>query len=68
MDIQDINNRFTFHPATRESAALYEQIRGKAREYALWLNDVLPESREKSLAFTQLEDVVFWANASVARH
>lgn len=68
MDINDLNNRFTFHKATPESGALYEEIRNKAREYALWLNEVLPESREKSLAITHLEDVVYCANASVARH
>lgn len=68
MDSTELINRFTFHPATPESAALYEEIRGKALEYALWLNGVLPESREKSLALTHLEDVVYCANASVARH
>jgi hypothetical protein len=67
MDINDLNNRFTFHSANPVSAALYEEIRGKAREYALWLNSVLPEGRDKSLAITHLEEVVFWSNASVAR-
>lgn len=64
----DIKNRFTFHPATPEKAAVYEEIRGKALEYALWLDAALPESREKSLALTHLDSVVFNANASIARH
>jgi hypothetical protein len=68
MDIADVTNRFTFHASTPETAALYEEIRGKAREYALWLNSVLPEGRDKSLAITHLESVVYSANASVARN
>ncbi|MGH3375967.1 MAG: DUF7681 family protein [Actinoallomurus sp.] len=31
------------------------------------LNEVLPEGREKSLAITNLEQAMFWANAAVAR-
>jgi len=68
MDIQDLNNRFTFHAATPLTAIQFEDIRDRARVYALWLNDLLPESREKSLAITHLEEVVYWANASVARN
>ena len=27
-----------------------------------------PESREKSLAFTKLEECIMWANAAIARN
>lgn len=68
MDSQDIDNRFTFHPVKNGQAEKYEAIRGAAKEYALLLNQLCPESREKSLAITHLEDVVYCANASIARH
>lgn len=64
----DIKNRFTFHAATPEQAAIYEEIRGRALAYALWLDETLPESREKSLALTYLDQAVFNANASIARN
>lgn len=68
MDTSDLTNRFTFHPSTPETADTYDSIRKAALGIALWLDDVLPESREKSLSITHLEEVVYWANAAVARH
>jgi hypothetical protein len=32
------------------------------------INDLCPESREKSLAITNLEQAVMWANAAIARN
>lgn len=63
----DISNRFTFHPARGDQAETYAMIREWAKDLALDLNEVCPESRELSLAITHLEEVVFWANASIAR-
>jgi len=63
----DLKNRFTFHPASATQGKIYESIRAHAYEYALWLDETVPDSREKSLAMTHLEEVVFWSNAAVAR-
>ena len=68
MEAQDLENRFTFHPARDDQAPIYEGIRARARELATELDGVCPDSRELSLAITHLEEVVFWANASIARH
>lgn len=69
MSPEDINNRFAFHPATPENGngEKHEEIRESCRELAQWFNRVLPEGREKSLVITHLEEVMFWANAAVAR-
>jgi len=66
----DYDNRFTYHPPKPElnQTARYESIREKARQFALYLADQCPESRELSLAITKLEEVVMWANSSIARH
>ncbi len=63
----DLANRFTYHAPTAEQIDVYQMIRNIAHSYASYLNDVCPDGREKSLAMTKLEEVVFWANAAIAR-
>lgn len=67
MNPADIENRFTYHPATPGQAKLYETIRDGAKALAEFVNESCPDGREKSLAITHLEETVFWANASIAR-
>jgi hypothetical protein len=38
-----------------------------SRQLADALNESLPEGREKAVVMTKLEEVMFWANAAVAR-
>lgn len=64
----DITNRFTFHPSTPTTASKYEAMRAKALELAAWMDENAPESRELSLALTNLDQAVMWFNASVARN
>jgi hypothetical protein len=63
----EIENRFTYHRPTGDQPQRYEQLRAKAKEFALLIRDLCPDSRERSHALTQLEDTVMWANASIAR-
>jgi hypothetical protein len=67
MNPNDITNRFTYHPPKAEQPAVYTGIREAVKAVAEFLNAQCPESREKSLAITHLEEAVFWANASIAR-
>lgn len=63
-----IDHRFSFHPAdTEDKQAAHEAIRKACRDLAHTLQEMLPSGREKSLAITNLEQVMFWANAAVAR-
>jgi hypothetical protein len=68
MDAADLSNRFTYHPPKGDQAVRYSEIRRAALDLATMLNDVAPDSREKSLAITHLEDTVMWANAAIARN
>ncbi len=68
IDAGDLSNRFTYHAPKEGQAARYQEIRDAAHELARLLNEECPDSREKSLAITHLEDAVMWANASIARH
>jgi hypothetical protein len=68
MDRADIHNRFAFHPAhTEQKRDAHASVRQICRQLADFLNDQLPEGREKSLAITKLEEVMFWGNAALAR-
>ena len=63
-----IENNLKYHAPNGDTIPRYEAIREKAREFAILINQMVPASREKSEAMTQLEDTVMWANAGVARN
>lgn len=68
MDARDIEHRFAFHAAPdQEKRDEHTAIRQHCRRLADELNTRLPEGREKSLAITHLEEVMFWGNAALAR-
>ncbi len=64
----EIERRFSYHPPKGSQPARYERIRAMAKSFAYALDQMCPNSREKSLALTHLEDVVYCANASIARN
>lgn len=65
---EELKIRFTYHPpAGHEEVGAYMTIREHALNYAEMLDEMCPDSREKSIAITKLEEVVMWANASIAR-
>ena len=66
-DSQYIARTFTYHPPTGDQPAAYEMIRDTAKEMAVVILNTCPDSRERSLALTNLEQAVMWANAAVAR-
>jgi hypothetical protein len=66
---KQIENNFKYHPPKNQEKALaHETVRNECRHLANTLDTLLPESREKSLAMTKLEEVMMWSNASVARN
>lgn len=66
-DVQDIKNRFGFHPATDETKPLHQEVRALFVETATKLNELVPAGREQALVLTSLEEASFWANAGIAR-
>ncbi|MCP1184935.1 hypothetical protein [Paenibacillus sp. 1781tsa1] len=63
-----IENNFSYHAPKEGQPQKYEEIREAAKELAYLLEESVPNSREKSLAMTNLEQAVFWANAGIARN
>ena len=68
MPVPDLENRFTYHPPKPGQAETYQRLRSMALDFARAIDGECPDSREKSLAITHLEDAVMWANASIARN
>lgn len=62
-----IKNDFVYHAPKPGQPETYAYIRDQAKQLALELTELCPLGRELSTALTKLEEVVFWANASIAR-
>lgn len=63
----EIERRFTYHRPVGDKIMDHDDIRLEFKRFALLLRERLPAGREKSLAFTALEEASFWAHAAVAR-
>jgi len=67
---EQIEHRFGFHKATVEgdNATLprHRDTRLMYREFAEWLDELLPDSREKSLVFTALQEASMWSHCAIA--
>lgn len=69
IDPDQLAHRFAYHPpADADTAELHATVRREAGDFASLLNQLLPDGREKALAFTALEESMMWANAAIARH
>lgn len=61
-------NNFRHHAPHGDQAARYAEVRSMLEDVANALLRRCPRSRELSVALTKLEEVMFWANASIARN
>jgi hypothetical protein len=66
MNQQQLDNIFTYHAPQGTQLERYSAIREIAKSAATTINLMCPESREKALALTNLQQTVMWANASIA--
>ena len=67
-DEMKLRAAFVYHPPQEGQGQRYEKLRAEARNLALTMTTLCPPSRELSLALTNLEQAVMWANASIARN
>lgn len=68
MNANELDNRFAYHaPPDEARREAHGRVRGLCRALAGDLDALLPESREKFAAVERLEEVMFWANAAIAR-
>lgn len=64
-----IENDFAVHhcPPTSPATDKMATVREHLRQAALVVAELVPPGREQSVAITKLEEVMFWANAGIAR-
>jgi hypothetical protein len=68
VDHSEIDRRFNHHPPRDAATAdAHADVRAECRRLADRLTAQLPGGREKALALTKLEELMFWANAAIAR-
>lgn len=65
---EQIENNFTYHKPTDNQHQKYLELRSAGKGMAYLISNLCPDSREKSLAVTNLEQAIMWANASIARN
>lgn len=63
---EDIEHRFSLHNCNAEQVERMAKIRESAKQYALLIAELTPESREQRLALAHLKETVYCANDSIA--
>lgn len=66
-DMQDLENRFSYHSPKENQPERYQKLRQLALEYAILIKENTPAGRQQSLALTALEEVTMRANAAIAQ-
>jgi len=67
-DQKKLSTAFIYHAPKGDQPQRYIELRDKAKELAELMTSLCPPSRELSLAITNLEQAIMWANASIARN
>lgn len=62
----NLDNIFTYHAPKAGQPERYVALRDKAKELAQLIQDTTPASREQSVALTNVQQAVMWANAAIA--
>jgi len=63
-----IEHTFTYHAPKGDQTRRYAGLRDEAKMLAFLIEAYVPNSREKSLALTKLEECIMHANSGIARN
>jgi hypothetical protein len=61
-----IENWFTYHAPTSDDLVAYEKLRNAAKDFANVINELCPDSADKTVAMRKLREATMTANASIA--
>lgn len=68
MTITELQNRYRYHAPKAGQKEKYEAVREGCLVLAKLIKELTPHCREQSTAFTRLDEVMFHANAAIARN
>lgn len=63
----ELVTRFRYHQPRNGQTDKYEKIREACLDLAMLIDDLCPDSREKSDSLTNLDYVMYQVNAAIAR-
>lgn len=66
MTNEQLDNWFSYHAPSSYNLASYQILREEARAFAGKINDLVPESADKTAAIRKLRECVMTANAAIA--
>jgi len=64
----EIRRRFGYVAPSGQAIERHQDVRALLLDLAHDLNELLPDGREKALAFTKLEEVGFHSHSAIARN
>lgn len=68
IDNDTIRRNFTYRPWSDEEVAKFRPLRIEAMNLAIKINEMVPDSPEKTLAIRDLEDAVYHMNSAISRY
>lgn len=68
VDLARLDRIYTYHAPKADQPPRYTLLRDQAKALAARIVENCPDSRERSLALTAVEEAVMWANAAIARN
>lgn len=66
MNSVQLKSIFSYHAPHSDQAQRYEKLRAGGLQLATLINDLTPESPEKTLAIRRVQEAVMYANAAIA--
>lgn len=66
MQIEVLENWFTYHAPAPDQLTAYAKLRSAALEFAQAINDLVPDSADKTAAIRKVREAVMTANAAIA--
>lgn len=66
MDVSVLISNFNYRKMSEKQIEDSQNVRELGVKLALLIDEVIPDSREKSLAITKLEESIMWANKGIS--